>query len=139
MKYLSLDDFFGVLKKFSYTQERLINAFLKLADGNGEWPKNGKITINGETWKFRKHGAGACFTNETTKEEIDPHTGLETIPHKIDDWQLEIYFISIYKAIAPYNKNKFDLHSENGLKNLLTNLRHSNVSIPINYRPTIKN
>lgn len=139
MKRLNLRDFFEVLKDFSCTQRKLVDAFLKLAGENEDWPKHGEITINGEKWKFRKHGAGACFINENTQEEIDIPTGLGPNPNKIDDWQLEIYFTSIPKIIVSFNNKEYNLHSVKCLKKLLANLACSNISIPISYEPAMKN
>lgn len=133
MKKITLYQFFEMLKKFSNTQGMLIAEFLKAPETQTEWPKHGKVTINGKIWEFRKHGAGICFTNTETKEEIDVHKGLESAPYSADEWRLETYFTSLERITVSHDQIEFDLHTKDGLRKLMRTLQNSSITIPIDY------
>jgi hypothetical protein len=131
MTYIDLETFLVMLKKIIHIQTVLVKNYLGLVKTQGVWPKSGQINIFGELWEFRRHGAGVCFTNLQTKEEIDAHTSMEQFPHGFDEWRLDTYFLSVGNIIVTVNQQMFDLHSIQGIKHLIEYLLHSQTIVPI--------
>lgn len=73
-------------------QNSNLNDFVMLLD----FPRNGKITVDCDLWKFQKHGAGIKFIRENKKPEIIiDMTKYINRPDIFNIWRFLLYLESI--------------------------------------------
>lgn len=85
----------SLVRAFVALQRRLVDA-LRLANPAARdfrfmfnFPKTGEVTVEGEPWRFDRHGAGVAFTS-TSGVIVDVHRGFEQ-PDVVDAWRLVRY------------------------------------------------
>lgn len=86
---------------FAELQCRLVLAFAKLFPEAKDlkwlldFPESGKMLVNGDQWRFVRHGAGLRFEKLTCKPHwvVDVHKRFDE-PKLIDDWRLVQFFES---------------------------------------------
>jgi hypothetical protein len=87
------------IRRYIELQRTLLAAFKEAFPDVSDWeflldaPKSGEVIVDGESWLFRKHGAGLSF-RRADGVTIDAHRHL-SIPVGIDAWRLLEYIESI--------------------------------------------
>jgi len=61
-----------------------------------DFPGSGEMNIDGDKWRFVKHGAGLRFTRESGEPciVVDIHDRFDE-PNVIDEWRLQQFFESL--------------------------------------------
>jgi hypothetical protein len=86
------------IRRYIELQRILLAAFREAFPGVSDWrflldaPRSGELIVDGDTWSFRKHGAGLFF-RRADGLTIDAHRHL-SVPEGIDAWRLLEYFES---------------------------------------------
>lgn len=86
------------IRRFIELQSRLMDAFKEAFPDVSEWqflldaPRSGEVVIDGDSWSFRKHGAGLSF-RRADGVTINAHRHL-SVPEGIDAWRLLEYLES---------------------------------------------
>lgn len=86
------------IHRYIELQRTLLAAFKEAFPDVSDWeflldaPKSGEVIVDGESWLFRKHGAGLSFRH-ADGVTIDAHRHL-SIPEGIDAWRLLKYIES---------------------------------------------
>jgi hypothetical protein len=87
------------LQEYSATQEQLCSALFK-EYGPAEdrflmnVPSSGLLTLDGQVWRFKKHGVGVVFEQLSDRTLVDAHQHIEVCPTCFDVWRLVQYFES---------------------------------------------
>lgn len=104
------DGFADLVSRFVLIQEAVVNEFVScypIAKAN-RWmidvPRNGWITVDGDIWRFLKHGAGIRFYLEGGAESlvVDVHC-LFDVPRFVDWWRLVQYLESLNFSVKKEN------------------------------------
>ncbi|AZL67507.1 DUF6896 domain-containing protein [Pseudomonas oryziphila] len=119
MKKITEKEFIEITKDFSDIQQQLVCAYLALTKNEKNWPKHGVIKINQESWGFKKHGAGVCFTKCATGELIDAHDDMEKSPRKLDAWRIQNYLSSIEEMEIELLGKHYHSHNDDDIEELL--------------------
>lgn len=90
------------LRLFVHLQRRLWRALrvdypAPLSPGLTVIPGQGQVTVDGETWEFRRHGSGVLFSEADGKRKIDLHDAFVG-PDQLDTWRLATYFGALGRA-----------------------------------------
>lgn len=86
------------IRRYIELQRMLLTAFSEAFPDVSDWqflldaPRSGEVIVDGDTWAFRKHGAGLSF-RRADGLTIDAHRYL-TVPEGIDAWRLLEYIES---------------------------------------------
>lgn len=121
MPALSQQDILQAAIKVDAIQRGLVQAFFAqnpdVADFGtlSDFPKSGKLQLDGATWGYGKHGLGYSFLSDGGCV-IDAHDHFDQTSHVIDAHRLTEYFLSARSDLGQVN----DLYSliESGLKTL---------------------
>ena len=86
----------SMLLDFSELQKKLLSNFLMLyPDAVTSFlltvPRRGELDVEGNIWKFLKHGAGCRFESTTRGDVVDAHKLYKDIPSPIDAWRVLQY------------------------------------------------
>jgi len=98
-----------LLQEFFVQNPNLID-FKLLAD----FPKSGVLTIDGESWTYKKHGLGYSFESERG-DVIDAHNHFCKTSRAIDAHRLTQYLASLKRKSGDEIEGLYSL-LENGLK-----------------------
>lgn len=81
----------------------------------GGFPKTGKLNLDQETWEYRRHGVGYCFTNDDGCV-IDVHNYFHRASCIVDAHRMTEYLIASREELGRV-KNLYSI-VEDGLKKL---------------------
>jgi len=90
------------IEEYILIQCALLQAFKSKFTNLEDWkwlldfPRSGEVSIEGESWTFKKHGAGLMFSS-SDGIVVDAHDMLEN-EEVIDAWRLEQFIESKSKA-----------------------------------------
>jgi hypothetical protein len=133
MRRLNIDEFIDILRDFSTTQSLLVNKYTGLIK-NDIWPKTGTVSLNGDTWCYRKHGVGVCFKDLKRKTEIDAHFGMLSYPNGFDLFRLDVFFSSKKKMAVSYRDKCFNTKNMGDIEMIINILLYHDKIISVSER-----
>lgn len=92
----------SIVLDFCALQKKLVCRLIEEFGALDGWdldrlPRAGSLRLGEESWSFRRHGAGVCFS--LGAEVVDAHWAPERIPDGVDAWRLTQYLegLGIYR------------------------------------------
>jgi hypothetical protein len=111
-----------MVQKFSHTQRGLVGNLLALVRVRDREYfsdlSDGFLNFEGETWSYRRHGAGVAFRS-SRGVLVDAHVAMVALPGAIDAWRLFLYFDSIGIQELAYRGRTFVIDGEGNVQSLL--------------------
>lgn len=90
-------------------------------------PRSGFFLMEGDMWKFYKHGLGICFEDERLHRIIDIHSEIERHPNAFDSWRLHHYLESLKISTVTCFGYEYDATEEENIKRCLQKLAQQRV------------
>lgn len=116
-----------LLRRFVSLQVELVKAWLQFhPEALEPWaakrvPRHGEVLVQGERWRFHRHGVGVGFQGQESGRDVDVHRAAGT-PEVFDAWRLMLYFESLNVNTVRVGARDFPTDDERSLEQWLTEL-----------------
>jgi hypothetical protein len=84
----------------------------------------GTVPWSDETWTFRRHGKGLCYTGATSRRIVDVHSDGAQHPRGFDAWRLVQYFESLRTSALWFEGHRYDTSDVDAVDELLAAMAH---------------